>query len=91
MPLQATRKQYIFYKERVILDLYQFGYMPGYKVWDHHGEVVANLNVEEENIDWIGSDVMLDSLHLELNLSPEDPPTNFEIFKLLKDSKEPLH
>lgn len=60
-------------------------------MWDHHGEVVANPNVEEENIDWIGSDVMLDSLHLELNLSPEDPPTNFEIFKLLKDSKEPLH
>jgi hypothetical protein len=49
--------------------------MPGYEVWDHHGEVVANLNVEEENNDWIGSDVMLDSLHPKLNLSPEDPPT----------------
>lgn len=44
-------------------------------MWDHHGEVVANLNVEEENNDWIGSDVMLDSLHPELNLSPEDPST----------------
>jgi hypothetical protein len=36
---------------------------------------------------------MLDSLHLELNLSLEDPPISevFKSFKVLKDSKESLH
>jgi hypothetical protein len=29
-------------KERVSLDLCQFGLMPGYEVWEHHGEVVPN-------------------------------------------------
>jgi hypothetical protein len=36
---------------------------------------------------------MLDSLHLELNLSSEDPttPEVSRFFKLLKDSKVPLY
>jgi hypothetical protein len=84
-------------KKRVSLDLCQFGFMPGYEVWEHHGEVVPNPNVEEkENNDWAGDDVMhemLDSLRLELNLSSEDPatPEVSIFFKILKDSEEPLH
>jgi hypothetical protein len=53
--------------------------MPGYEVWEYHGEVVPNPNVEEdENNDWAGGDVMhemLDSLRPELNLSSKDPTT----------------
>ena len=52
--------------------------MPGFEVWEHHGEVVPNPNVEQENNDWAGGDAMhemLDSLRLELNLSSEDPAT----------------
>jgi hypothetical protein len=53
--------------------------MPGYEVWEHHGEVVPNRNVEEEeNNDWGGDDAMhemLDSLCPELNLSSENPAT----------------
>jgi hypothetical protein len=84
-------------KERVSLDLCQFEFMPGYEVWEHHGEVVPNRNVEEEeNNDWAGDGAMhemLDSLCPELNLSSEDPatPDVSRIFKLLKDSKESLH
>jgi hypothetical protein len=84
-------------KERVSLDLYQFGFMPEYEVWEHHGEVVPNQNVEEEeNNDWAGDDAMhemLDSLRPELNISFEDgaTPEVSRFFKLLKDSKEPLH
>jgi hypothetical protein len=65
-------------------------------VWEHHGEVVPNLNVEEENNDWACGDAMhemLDSLHPELNLSSKDPATRdvSRFFKILKDSEEPLH
>jgi hypothetical protein len=53
--------------------------MPRYEVWEHHGEVAPNPNVEkEENNDLVGGDAMhemLDSLRLELNLSSEDPAT----------------
>jgi hypothetical protein len=53
--------------------------MPGYEVWEHHGEVVLNPNVEkEENNDWDDDDAMhemLDSLRPELNLSSKDPAT----------------
>jgi hypothetical protein len=38
-------------KEIIILDLYQFGFMPEYEVWENHGEVVPSPNVEEENND----------------------------------------
>jgi hypothetical protein len=52
--------------------------MPGFEVWEHHGEVVPNPNIEQENNDLAGGDAMhemLDSLRLELNLSSEDPAT----------------
>jgi hypothetical protein len=84
-------------KERVSLDLCQFGFMLRYEVWEHHGEVVPNRNVEgEENNDWAGDDAMhemLDSLRPELNLTSDDPatPEVSRFFKLLKDSEEPLH
>jgi hypothetical protein len=83
-------------KERVSLDLCQFGFMARYEVREHHGEVVLNPNVEEENNDWAGDDAlheMLDSLRTELNLSSEDPATLevSKFIKLLKDSEEPFH
>jgi hypothetical protein len=56
-----------------------FAFAPTYEVWEHHGEVVPNRNVEEEeNNDWAGDDAMhemLDSLRPELNLSSKDPAT----------------
>jgi hypothetical protein len=36
-------------KETVSLDVYQFVFMSGYEVWEHHGEVVSNLIVEEDD------------------------------------------
>jgi hypothetical protein len=71
--------------------------MPEYEVWEHHGEVVLNPSVEEEeNNYWAGDDAMhemLDSLHPELNPSSEDPatPEVSKFFKLLKDSEDPFH
>jgi hypothetical protein len=67
-----------------------------YEVWEHHGEVVPNRNVEEENNDWAGDDAMhemLDSLRSELNLSSKDSttPEVSRFFKLLKYFEESLH
>jgi hypothetical protein len=96
-PYRRHENSIFLNKERVSLDLCQFGFMLGYKVWEHHGEVVPNRNVGEEvNNDWGGDDAMhemLDSLRPELNLSSEDPatPEVSRFFKLLKDSEEPLH
>jgi hypothetical protein len=95
-PCRRHENSIFLNKERVSLGLCQFGFMPGYEVWEHHGEVVPNRNVEEENNDWVGDDAMhemLDSLRPELNLSSEDPatPEVSRFFKLLKDSEELLH
>jgi hypothetical protein len=96
-PTRRHENSIFFNKERVSLDLCQFGFMPEYEVWVHHGEVVSNRNVEEEeNNDWAGDDAMhemLDPLRLELNLSFKDSatPEVSRFFKLLKDSEEPLH
>jgi hypothetical protein len=96
-PCRRHKNSIFFNKERVNLDLCQFEFMPGYEVWEHHGEVVSNRNVEEEeNNDWTGDDAMhemLVSLRPELNLSSENPatPKVSRFFKLLKDSEEPLH
>jgi hypothetical protein len=83
-------------KERVSIDLCQFGFMPRYEVWEHYGVVVPIPNVEEENNDLVCGDAMhemLDSLRPESNLSSEDPPTPevLRFFKLLKDSEESLN
>jgi hypothetical protein len=96
-PCRRHENSIFLNKERVSLDLCQFGFMPEYEVWEHHGEVVPNRNVEEEeNNDWDGDDAMhemLDSLRPELNLSSKDPatPEVSKFFKLLKDSEEQLH
>jgi hypothetical protein len=37
-------------------------------VWEQHGEVVPNRNVEEENNDWAGDDAMHEMLY---SLRPE--------------------
>jgi hypothetical protein len=47
-PYRRHKNSIFFNKERVSLDLCQFGFMSGYKVWEHHGEVVPNPNLEEE-------------------------------------------
>jgi hypothetical protein len=96
-PCRRDKNNIFFNKERFSLDLCQFGFMTGYEVWEYHGEVVPNPNVEEEeNNVWAGDDAMhkmLDSLHAELNLSSKDPatPEVSRFFKLLKGSEEPLH
>jgi hypothetical protein len=62
-PCRRHENNIFLNKERVSLYCYQFGFMPGYEVWEHHGEVVLNPNVEEEkNNDWVGNDVMHDML-----------------------------
>jgi hypothetical protein len=77
-PCRGHKNSIFLNKERVGLDLWQFGFMFGYEVWEHLGEVVPNPNVEEEeNNDWACGDAMhemLDSLHPELNLSSEVLP-----------------
>jgi hypothetical protein len=96
-PCRRHENSIFLNKERVSLDLSQFGFMTRYEVWEHHDVVVPNKNVkEEENNDWAGDDAMhemLDSLRPELNLSSEDPatPEVSRFFKLLKDSEESLH
>jgi hypothetical protein len=76
-PCKRHKNNIFLNKERVSLDVCQFGFMIGYKVWEHHGEVAANLTVEDEkNNDWTDDAVMhemLDLLRLELNLSSEYP------------------
>jgi hypothetical protein len=96
-PCRRHENNIFLNKERGSLDLYQFRFMPGYKMWEHHDEVVLNPNIEEEeNNDWVGGDAMhemLDSLGPELNLSSEDSPTPevSRFLKLLKDSEDSLH
>jgi hypothetical protein len=96
-PCRRHENNIFLNKESVSLDLCRFGFMPGYEMWEYHGEVVTNWNVEDaENNDWAGDDAMhemLDSLRPELNLSSKDPAT-LEVsrfFKLLIDSEESLH
>jgi hypothetical protein len=47
-PCRQYENSIFLNKERVSLDLCQFGFLSGYEVWEHHGEVVPNPNVEEE-------------------------------------------
>jgi hypothetical protein len=78
-PCRRLENSIFFNKERVSLDLCQFRFILGYKVWEHHGEVVPNSNEEEEeNNYWAGDDAMhemLDSLRPELKQSSEDLAT----------------
>jgi hypothetical protein len=47
-PCRRDENSIFLNKERVSLNLCQFGFMLRYEVWEHHGEVVPNLNVEDE-------------------------------------------
>jgi hypothetical protein len=79
------------------LHLCKFGFMPGYEVWTHHGEIVhqrTTLVAEEEDRssdDRI--DEMLDAIRPKLGTNSEDPPTpEVQIFfDILRASEESLH
>jgi hypothetical protein len=80
------------------LHLCKFGFMPGYEVWMHHGEIVhqRNASVAEEDDGRSGDDrmdEMLDAIRSELETNPEDPPTPEvqKFFDILRASEEPLH
>jgi hypothetical protein len=53
--------------------------MPGYEVWEHHGEVLPNPNVEDdENNDWAGGGYEVWEHHGEVLPNPnvEDDENN---------------
>jgi hypothetical protein len=83
-------------KKTLSLHLSNVGFIPGYKVWVHHGESAHQTASVAEDDDTMSDDRMdeiFDAIWLEFGTSPEDPPTpevqNF--FNILKVSKEPLH
>jgi hypothetical protein len=43
-PCRRHKNNIFLNKERVSLDLCQFRFMPGYEVWEHHGEVVHRVH-----------------------------------------------
>jgi hypothetical protein len=61
-PCRQHKNSIFLNNERVSLDLCQFGFLPRYEVWEHHGEVLPNPNVEEENNDWASDDAMHEML-----------------------------
>jgi hypothetical protein len=70
-----------------VVDLCNYGSVPGYEVWTIHGEK-ATQTIEEEEQDYSGMgvdrmDEMLEDIQLEIL---EDPPTSEveAFFKLLK-------
>jgi len=84
-------------KTSVTKDLCRLGFMPGYEVWEHHGEASTMVAPEEDEDDdraYVDRmDEMLEAIQPEFDLNSEDPPTP-EVqmfFKLLKASEEPLH
>jgi hypothetical protein len=85
-------------KRTLTLHLCKFGFMPGYEVWTHHGELVRQrtASVAEEEDDRSGDnmmDEMLDAIRPELKTNSEDPPTSEvqKFFNMLRASEEPLH
>jgi hypothetical protein len=67
------------------------GFMSGYEVWMHHGELVCQTTSVVEEDDRM--DEMFDVIRLELQTNHEDTPTpevqNF--FNILRDSEVSLH
>jgi hypothetical protein len=47
-PCRRHENNIFLNKEIVILDLFQFGFISRYEMWEHHGEVVFHLTIEEE-------------------------------------------
>jgi hypothetical protein len=85
-------------KMTLTLHLCKFGFMPGYEVWMHHGELVRQRTapVAKEEEDRRGDDrmdEMLDAIRSELETNFEDPPTAevLKFFDMLRASEEPLH
>ncbi|WVZ49234.1 hypothetical protein U9M48_000608 [Paspalum notatum var. saurae] len=84
-------------REQLVRDLVDYGFMPGYETWTFHGEKETRVQTEgEADDDSVGvdrMDEMLEALQVEFGLNSENPPTKEveEFFKLLQDSKEPLH
>ena len=65
-------------KRGVTLHLCKNGFVPGYEVWDRHGEssrrVSTQMEVDDgEDVDRL--DQMVDDLQPEFDLDREDPPT----------------
>ena len=83
-------------KREVTLHLCKNGFMPGYEVWDRHGEssrrVSTQMEVDDgEEVDRL--DHMVEDLQAEFELDHEDPPTKEvqELFELLQALELPLH
>jgi hypothetical protein len=65
-------------KKTLILQFCKIGFMPGYEVSRHHGELVRQTTSVVEDDDRRGDnrmDDMLDAIRSELETNPEDPPT----------------
>jgi hypothetical protein len=85
-------------KRMLILHLCKFGFMLGYEVWMHHGEIVHQRtgSVAEAEDDRSGDDrmdAMLDAIRPELETNPKDPatPEVEKFFDMLRASEELLH
>jgi hypothetical protein len=85
-------------KRTLIMHLCKFGFMTGYDVWMHNGEIIhqRTTSVVEDEDDRSGDDRMdeiLDAMRPELEINREDPPTPEvqKFFDMLKVSEEPLH
>jgi hypothetical protein len=76
------------------MHLCKFGFMPGYNVWMHNGEIIHHRTtfVVEDEDDRSGDDrmdEMLDAIRPELEINCEDPPTPevqkfFDMLKVLR-------
>jgi hypothetical protein len=97
-PCRSCRNALCEDKRALTLHLCKFGFMPGYKVWTHHGESVhqRTASVVEEEDDRRGDDrmdEMLDAIRPELETNSEDPPISEvqKFFDMLRASEETLH
>jgi hypothetical protein len=78
--------------------LCKFGFMSGYEVWTHHGEIVHQRTtfVAKEDDDRSGGDKMdevFDAIRPELETNSDDPPTPEvqKFFDMHRASEETLH
>jgi hypothetical protein len=84
-------------KWMLTLHLSKVGFMPGYKVCTHHGELVHQIaSVAEEEDDRRGDDrmdEMLNVIRSEIETNPKNPPTPEvqKFFDILRASEEPLY
>ena len=65
-------------KRTLSLHLYKVGFMPGYEVWVHHGELVHQIASVVEDDDSTSDDrmdEMLDAIRPELETNSKNHPT----------------